>query len=332
MASAVARGLVLLAAVAALAALPWWIGPARLGGAVEIADLLALATLWNLLAGYAGIVSIGQQAFVGLGGYTLFALVILAGLPPLAALPLAGVVAAVVSLPTAVLLFRLRGPQFAIGSWVVAEVFRLLFAQVAALGGGSGQSLPVAAVRSIAPSRAGRELILYGIAVLLAAGSSGLAWGVLRSRQGLGLTAVRDSETAAASLGVDVGRLKLAVYVAVAGVTGVVGALTFLQNLRISPDAAFNVVDWTADVIFITVIGGIGTLEGPFVGTAVFFLFRAFFAGFGAWYMIALGALAALVMLAAPGGLCGALAHRDFTLFPTRRRLGGLGPPQRAKP
>lgn len=318
------RVLIALAMLGVLAALPWWIGPARLGGAVEIADMLALATLWNLLAGYAGIVSIGQQAFVGLGGYALFALVSLAEVPPLAALPLAGAAAALVSLPVALLLFRLRGPHFAIGSWVVAEVFRLLFAQVAALGGGSGQSLPVAAVRSIAADRAGRQLMLYGAAVLLAAGSSLLAWGVLRSRQGLGLTAVRDNEAAAASLGVDVWRLKLVVYVSVAGVTGVAGALIFLQNLRISPDAAFNVVDWTADVIFITVIGGIGTLEGPLVGTAVFFLFRFLFADFGAWYMMALGVLAALIMLAAPAGICGALAHRGIVLFPTGRRLRAL--------
>lgn len=289
------RALMLLLALAGLAALPWWLGPARLGAAVEIAYMLALAVLWNLLAGYAGIVSIGQQAFVGLGGYALFALVVLAELPPLAALPLAAAAAVLAALPVAFLLFRLRGPQFAIGSWVVAEVFRLLFAQVTALGGGSGQSLPVAAVRSIAPDRAERQLVLYGVAVLVAAGSALLAWGVLRSRQGLGLTAVRDSETAASSLGVDVGRLKLTVYVAVAGVTGLVGALIFLQTLRISPDAAFSVADWTANVVFITVIGGIGTLEGPFVGTFVFFLFRYFFAGFGTWYMISLGALAAFM-------------------------------------
>lgn len=315
------RGLVLLFTLAGLVALPWWLGAARLGAAVEIADMLALAVLWNLLAGYAGIVSIGQQAFVGFGGYALFALVILAGVPPLAALPLAGIAAAVAALPVALLLFRLRGPHFAIGSWVVAEVFRLLFAQVTALGGGSGQSLPVAMVRSIAPDRAGRQLILYGAAVLVASGAALLAWGVLRSRQGLGLTAVRDSEAAASSLGVDVGRLKLVVYVAVAGVTGVVGALIFLQNLRISPDAAFSVADWTANVVFITVIGGIGTLEGPFVGTLVFFLFRFFFAGFGTWYMISLGALAAAVMLVAPGGICGALAQRGLILFPTERRF-----------
>jgi branched-chain amino acid transport system permease protein len=319
MANAVRAGVVVLL-LAVVVALPSLLGSAKLGPAVEIADMLALATLWNLLSGYAGIVSIGQQAYVGLGGYVLFALVILAGFPPLLAVPVAGVVSLVVALPVALLLFRLRGPQLAIGSWVVAEVFRLIAAQIGALGGGSGQSLPVAAVRGIAPDRATRQLLIYALAVLLALAATALAWAVLRSRQGLGLTAVRDNETAASSLGVDVRRLKLVVYLAVAGVTGAVGGVIFLQNLRISPDAGFSVIEFTADVIFIVVIGGIGTLEGPAAGTAVFFLFRFLFADYGAFYLIALGAIAIAVMLAAPMGLCGLLAARGIVLLPTGRR------------
>ncbi|WP_048862251.1 ABC transporter permease subunit, partial [Acidisphaera rubrifaciens] len=146
MSMATALRIALLAAVGVLVvALPSLVGAARLGFAVEIADMLALATLWNLLAGYAGIVSIGQQAYVGAGAYALFALVILAGVPPLAALPIAALVCLVLAVPVAFLLFRLRGPQFAIGSWVVAEVFRLAVAQSNALGNGSGKTLPLAA-------------------------------------------------------------------------------------------------------------------------------------------------------------------------------------------
>ncbi len=91
-----------------------------------------------------GLVSVGQQAYVGLGGYVLFASTILAGVHPLVAVPLAGVIAAVVALPVAGLMFRLRGHYFAIGTWVVAEVFRLIASQLSALGGGSGISLPAA--------------------------------------------------------------------------------------------------------------------------------------------------------------------------------------------
>src|SRR5215831_1530185 len=128
-------------AFAALAAAPFWGGRDDLQLLSEIYAYVALASLWNLLAGYAGLVSVGQQAYVGLGAYTLFALAILFGISPLWAIPLAGFVAALVAIPVAFLVFRLRGHYFAIGTWIVAEVFRLLAAQLAVLGGGSGTSL-----------------------------------------------------------------------------------------------------------------------------------------------------------------------------------------------
>ena len=141
-------------ALIALAAAPWWADRASLRLLAEIYAYVALASLWNLLAGYAGLVSVGQQAYVGFGAYVLFALAMLAGVHPLVAIPIAGFAAAVVSVPVALLMFRLRGHYFAIGTWVVAEVFRLSAAQVSALGGGSGISLPAAIVLSIAGSRA----------------------------------------------------------------------------------------------------------------------------------------------------------------------------------
>ena len=85
--------------------------------------------------------------------------------------------------------------------------------------------------------------------------------------------------------------------------TGLVGAFIYLQKARISPDAALSVLDWTAYVIFIVVIGGIGTMEGPIVGAIVLYFLQDYLATFGAWYLIALGGLAAVVMLVAPQGL-----------------------------
>src|SRR6266849_10932271 len=103
----------MLLAVAVLAAAPAWGGRDDLRLLSEIYAYVGLASLWNLLAGYAGLVSVGQQAYVGLGGYVLFAATILAGLHPLVAVPLAGLVAATVALPVAGLMFRLRGHYFA---------------------------------------------------------------------------------------------------------------------------------------------------------------------------------------------------------------------------
>jgi branched-chain amino acid transport system permease protein len=309
-------------ALVALAAAPFWGGRDDLRLLSEIYAYVALASLWNLLAGYAGLVSVGQQAYVGLGGYVLFASTILAGFHPLVAVPLAGAVAAVVALPVAGLMFRLRGHYFAIGTWVVAEVFRLIASQISALGGGSGISLPAGIVTSMASSRQMREFLIYWVALALVVVVLGAIVLLLRSRYGLALTAIRDNELAARSNGVDVTRTKLVVYVLTALGTAMIGALIFLQKLRISPDTAFSVNDWTAFVIFITVIGGIGRVEGPIIGTIVFFLLRQTLADLGSLYLLMLGAVAIAVMLFAPKGIWGLIADRfGWQLLPLERRL-----------
>jgi len=316
-----------------LVLLPAFAGRNLIQDLIFLFYMLALAQCWNLLAGYAGLISVGQQAFVGLGGYLLFALALLGGINPLLAIPIAGLVSAVFALPTALIVFRLRGAYFAIGTWVVAEVYRLVFAQFKALGGGTGTSL-APSVTSAVPgiewvktlldvrTPAARDIISYWVALALMAGTLVLVYLILRSRRGLALGAIRDHEAAAAGLGVDIYRIKLAVYVVTAAVTGMVGALIYLQKARISPDAAFSVLDWTAYVIFIVIIGGIGTMEGPVIGAIIYYLMQRYLADFGAWYLILLGTLGILVMLFAPRGLWGLVTERyDLTFFPTRRQL-----------
>ena len=311
-----------------LALVPLWGGRADMRLIVEFCYFLALAQMWNLLAGYAGLVSVGQQAFVGLGGYSLFVTTIYLGVHPLIALLVAGAAAALFAIPTAFVVFRLQGAYFAIGTWVMAEVYRLGFAQVSALGGGSGQSLPISVIRDVADGRANRELVIFYIGLALATAATGLVYWLLRSRHGLALTAIRDGEAASESVGVNNFRTKLVIYVIAAAVTGFIGALIYLQNLRISPDAAFNVIDWTAYVIFIVVIGGIGRIEGPILGTVVFFVLREFLADLGSWYLIILGIAAVVIMLRAPQGLWGLLAQRfDLQFFPVQRRLVPIEPP-----
>jgi branched-chain amino acid transport system permease protein len=315
-------GVLSLVAIAALIAAPWWAGRANMRLLGEVYAFLALASLWNLLAGFTGLVSVGQQAFVGLGGYALFAAAIFYGVPPLLAVVLAGVIGALIALPLAPILFRLQGAYFAIGTWVAAEVFRLTFAQVSALGGGSGTSLPARIVTDIAATRDAREMIVYWSALALGLGTVAVVYMILRSRAGLALTAIRDSEIAAESLGVNIARTKLVLYVVTAALTTMTGALIFLQKLRISPDAAFSVNDWTAYVIFMVVIGGIGTIEGPILGTLIFFLLRETLSDLGTIYLMLLGAVAILVMLKAPKGLWGLFSSATaVTLFPLRRRV-----------
>jgi branched-chain amino acid transport system permease protein len=305
-----------------LAAAPYWADRADLRLLAEIFAYMALASLWNLLAGYAGLVSVGQQAYVGLGAYLLFGLSMFAGIPPLWTIPIAGLISALVAIPVALLIFRLRGHYFAIGTWVVAEVFRLLASQVTALDGGSGTSLPSHIVTSMAETRQMREFLMYWISLALVTGILGLIVMLLRSRYGLALTAIRDNETAALSSGVDVRLTKLIVYVITGGATAMVGALIFLQKLRISPDTAFSINDWTAYVIFITVIGGVGRLEGPIIGTIIFFILRQTMSDLGALYLLMLGLVAIAIMLKAPKGLWGYVADRyGWQLFPLARRV-----------
>jgi branched-chain amino acid transport system permease protein len=148
-----------------------------------------------------------------------------------------------------------------------------------------------------------------------------IVW-LLRSRYGLALKAIRDNELAARSNGIDVTRIKVIVYIITAFGTGMIGALIFLQKLRISPEAAFSVNDWTAFVIFMTVIGGIGRIEGPIVGAVVFFLLRQTLADLGTLYLLLLGTVAIVVMLWAPKGIWGLIVDRfGWQLFPLERRV-----------
>jgi branched-chain amino acid transport system permease protein len=317
-------GVLALAAIilVVLAAAPAWGGRDDLRLLAEVYAYVGLTSLWNLLAGYAGLVSVGQQAYVGLGAYLMFALTLRAGVPALWAIPLAGVIAAAIAVPAAALLFRLRGHYFAIGTWIVAEVFRLLASQISVLGGGSGLSLPANVVIAIAPSRDQREFLIYWVALALVAAILFAVVALLRSRYGLALKAIRDNELAARSNGIEVTRIKLIVYIVTAFGTAMIGALIFLQKLRISPDAAFSVNDWTAFVIFMTVIGGIGRIEGPIIGAVVFFALRQTLADLGTLYLMLLGAVAIAVMLFAPKGIWGLIVDRfGWQVFPLERRV-----------
>ena len=138
----------------------------------------------------------------------------------------------------------------------------------------------------------------------------------------LALAALRDNFEAAKSVGVDAQRMKWFVFLVSAFGTGVAGGLIYLQKSRISPDAAFSVTDWTAYVIFIVVIGGIGTIEGPIIGVLVFWALQNTLADFGSWYLMGLGGLGIVVMLFAPRGLWGLFSARTgLHLFPIRRHL-----------
>ncbi len=307
--------------IVVLLSAPGWAGRGELSMLVEFFYYLAIAELWNLLAGYAGVISLGSQGFIGLGGYVMFFCTLNMGWHPLLALVVAGIVGTIIAFPGAAVVLRLHGAYLAIATWVLAEVARLCFAEMTSLGAGSGTSLDVDIVRRLDFPFMSRDGVLFLLALLCAVLTVALSYLLLCSKYGLALKSARDDEISARSSGINSFALKLGVFVASGAGTTLLGALIYLTKLRISPASAFD-INWTSNIIFIVIIGGIGTLEGPIVGTIVFFVLRQYLSDLGSWYLIILGALAVVVMLKMPRGLWGAFAHRfDVRLFPTRRRL-----------
>jgi branched-chain amino acid transport system permease protein len=297
--------------VAVLAYLPYLVYSGTTDTLVNAFILVTLASMWNLLAGYAGLVSVGQQAFIGLGAY-LVLIFAQRGLDPFTAIPLAAIGCAVVALPISWLVFRLRGGYFAIATWVVADACQLVISRFSSLGGGTGKALP--GLTGIDPTLLTAATYWAALAVTVLA--LGGVYLLLRSRLGLALTAVRDNEVGARSLGVRVARTQRVVYLVAALGCGAAGALLVISQLNVEPTAAFT-VQWSAEMIFVTVIGGIGTIEGPIVGTIVFFVLQQSLSQYGSWYLIVLGTVAVVVAIWFPRGLWGLVADRlQLRLFP----------------
>ncbi|GIE98578.1 branched-chain amino acid ABC transporter permease [Paractinoplanes rishiriensis] len=276
-----------------------------------LCTLIIMAVMWNVLAGYGGLVSVGQQAFIGFGAYgTVF--LAQRDVHPYLAVVLASIASAVLAVALAPLLLRLRGGQFAVGTWVVAEALALLIALDEDLGGGTGVSLR--GLNAFAPDwrRAYTYWLTLAFTLLLLL----LVFLLLRRRSGAAIQAIRDDEEAAASLGVRVGPLKFVLFVLAGFGCGAAGALTLANTLFIQPQSIFG-VQWSAYMLFMVLVGGIGTYEGPILGAVLFFLLQDWFAQFGAWYLIGLGAVAIAFALFLPRGLWSLADDRlPFRLLP----------------
>jgi len=307
---------VFAALVVSLAFAPWWGGRDDLHLLGEIFAYVALASLWNLLAGYAGLVSVGQQAFIGFGAYgTIF--ITQQGVEPYLAMILAAVASAPLAAVLSPLLLRLRGGQFAVGTWVVAEAIALLVALHQQLGGGTGISLRGLNVYPREVRTAFTYWLTLGFAILLLF----LLFLLLRNRTGVALQAIRDDEEAAASLGVRVGRLKFVLFVLAGFGCGAAGALTLANTLFIQPQSIFG-VQWSAYLIFMVLVGGLGTFEGPIIGAILFFVVQYEFADLGAWYLIGLGLVAVAFALFLPRGLWSLINDRlQIRLLPVGYHL-----------
>jgi branched-chain amino acid transport system permease protein len=271
--------------------------------------------------------------FVGVGIYALLIFAEDRGIDSYLSVALAGFVAAVLSVPVALFVFRLSGGYFAIGTWVIAEVVRLLVQQYKdpPILGGSGTSLDVHRYDPLARTQWAATL-----AVVLAIVAVGVVYLVLRSRLGLGLQAIRDSEGAAEGNGVGVYRTRFVVWLIAAGFTGAAAAVYYIQFLRVQPTSAFSVSNWMAPIIVMVVVGGLGTIEGPVIGAVLWYVLRDRLNDLfdERWFLFGSGVVAILCALFLRRGLWGALVGRfpGLQLFPLRRRVDipGVTPDHRA--
>lgn len=273
--------------------------------ATEFCAVLAISLMWNLLAGFAGIVLIGVPLFIGIGGYTLYLTANWLGIVPYPAILAAGAITALSAFILSPVLFRLRGAQLAIGSWVLAEIARLWILQSPALGAGGGLNLEV--MKLVA--RSWRLPLNYGAAALVLFMALVVTVVMMRSRLGMGLRAMRDSETAAGAMGVDIASIRLVTLVIAAAITGAAGGAYYISSLQITPGSAFS-ANWMAIIIFVVILGGIGSVEGPIIGAIVYFLLRETLSDLGTLYFVIAGLLAIGVTVYMPEGLWGLIRHR----------------------
>jgi branched-chain amino acid transport system permease protein len=308
--------------VAVLAFAPVLFGANTLNNLIQLYFLVLLAMMWNALAGYGGLVSVGQQAFIGIGAYAVVFLSVQHSLNPFLAMLLATLIGAGLSIPIAAVMLWLRGGAFAIGMWVVAEVFAILVSLDASLGGGTGTSAVLAFNLRYDPAH--RLKYTYWAALSAAAVTLVVLYALLRSRLGASLQAIRDDEEAAASVGVRVRLGKGVLFVLAAAGCTAAGTIILAWQLSIlpeGPDSIFG-VNWSARMIFMVLVGGLGTFEGPIIGAVVLFLLQQYVSNSGVWYFVMLGAIAIGVAIVLPRGVWGTLQERfNLQLLPVGYRL-----------
>ncbi len=256
--------------------------------------------MWSLLAGFSGLISLCQPAFIGLAGYTLV-IITWSGLPFYWGIIAGGIVSGLFALLISIPVFRLSGIYFAIGTLVVPEALRVIFLLWRPVGGalhGAGAGYRMKGLAGLTMTE------VYWMALVIGMASIFIMRLILKSSLGLGLAAIRDNASTAASSGIHVFKLKLFSFVLGAVVTGFAGAIFFIYQQYIEPTSAFS-IRWTMILMLSAVIGGLGIETGPIVGTVVVVFLHFFLAKYAGWSLLLQGVMLIIVMLLAPRGIMG---------------------------
>jgi branched-chain amino acid transport system permease protein len=261
---------------------------------------LAAANMWNLLAGFSGLLALCPAAFIGLGGYTMTIMTWL-GIPYYLGSLAGGIGAALFAGLISISVFRMKGIYFAIGTLVVPAILRLVFLRWRPVGGdlqGGGAGYMIKGVSQIPPE------VSYWLGLAIGLVSVILMAIILRSKFGFGLAAIRDNDVSAASLGVNVFQLKLFSFIIAAFVMGIAGAIFYTYQGYIEPNSAYD-IKWLMIVLLATVIGGIGLEWGPLVGTIIVVILQFQLARYVGISLLIQGVILVVIMLVAPQGLLG---------------------------
>lgn len=272
---------------------------------------LAMSQMWNLLVGYSGLLSLGQQAFIGFGGYTMTVMINFYGVNTWLSVVIGGLFSVFLALLMSLFIFRMRGIYFAIGTWVFAEALMLWFS--------NWPYVKYATGLFIKPANPPSMSAIYYAAFIMAAGACLAVYVILRSKVGLGLMAMRDNEEVSETMGVEIFRSKLFCFLVAAFITGATAGVFYLFQIFIQPYKAFA-MDWTVKLVFIVIIGGISTIEGPIVGAFIYVLLSQWLAEYGSVSMLILGVIAIIIILIAPRGIMGTIQEKTgFEILSPRR-------------
>ncbi len=288
---------------------------------------VAVATNWNLTGGFTGYVDFGHAVWFGVGAYVTAIMMSLQanalgiGWPPVPAIVLGALVAGLLAALIGRATMRLRGPYFSIamlGTFVaVREIVRTWGGLT---GGGVGLTLPPYLNRTL----------FYYLELVLVVGLVALVWWLRRTRFGAALVAIREDELGAEMRGIATTRLKVATFCFAGASTGLFGGLWAYQNTFVDPDIAFTEVR-TIDAIMGTLLGGLGTVAGPVVGSvALYWLREVLWANLLDYHLVAQGVLLILIVLFLPRGIAGLFDRRGWSVRRLwRSRHRGRGGPHR---